>query len=58
MFALQSPEVEEELPLDGEGAAAEELATVGVLAGTSGVELVIVFVAIVLEDLADPQGPH
>ena len=50
--------MEEELPLDGEGAAAEELATVGVLVGTSGVELVMVFVAIVVEDLADPQGPH
>ena len=58
MFALQSPEVEEELPLEGEGAAAEELATVGEVAGTSGIKLAIVFVAIVVEDSADPQGPH
>ena len=48
-FALQLPEVEEVLLLDGEGAALEELATTRVLAALFKVEV---------GDSAGPPGPH
>ena len=58
VFALQLPEVDEELLLNGEGAVLEKLATMGVLATALGVELGMAIVEVAVEGYAPPQGPH
>lgn len=60
-LALQLPEAEEVLLLDGEVAATEEPATTGVCGasdGMLGVEVAILIVEVVVGDWAGPQGPH
>lgn len=51
-LVLQSPEVDEVLLLDGEGASLEVLVTMAVFAGMVAVVLAVV------GDSGDPQGPH